>query len=112
MANRTINVRDPQTAELIPIKLLDNGDGSYSVGGESVLASGTLTTSSASVPADTGRAEATHFWDGCLIRMTSGALAGQVRKITTFTTTTGVFTLAAAFTAVPGLSNYVILAFQ
>jgi len=31
MANRTIYLRDGQTAELIPIKLFDKGDGTYSL---------------------------------------------------------------------------------
>ena len=113
MADSQVYIIDPKTKQLIPVKLYDNGDGTYSFGaGSMTLATGTLTTSSATVPADTGRTEATHFWDGCLLLITSGSLKGQVRRITTFTATTGVFTLATTLTAVPGLATYAILASQ
>ena len=111
MTDTTLYVRDVKTGALLPVKAYYNGDGTYSLT-KNVLATGTLTTSSATVPADTGRPEATHFWDGCLILITSGALTGQVRRITTFTATTGVFTLAVALTGVPGLATYIILASQ
>lgn len=151
MADIILYVRDPETAQLIPIKAYDNGDGTYTLGAGAgsgdalqststaikaktdlipadnatqldtnlpaimnsiILATGTLTTSSVSVPADTARAEATHYWDGCLLLITGGTYKGQVRRITTFTTTTGVFTLAAAFATAPGLVTYAILASQ
>ena len=148
MANSQVYIIDEQTKQLIPIKLYDNGDGTFTLNGSGdaaqasvlavkaktdlipadiatqldtnvpaimgsiILATGTLTTSSATVPADTSRAEATHFWDGCLLMITSGALKGQVRRITTFTTATGVFTLAVTLTAAPGLATYAILASQ
>ena len=77
-----------------------------------ILTTGTLTTSSVTVPADTARAEATHYWDGCLLLITGGTYKGQVRRITTFTTATGVFTLAAAYATAPGQVTYAILASQ
>ena len=80
--------------------------------GVGVLASGVFTTSSATVPADTGRGEGTNYWRGCIIMPITGVCAFQPRLIRAFTATTGVFTLAdnAPFTAAPGLVNYVILA--
>jgi hypothetical protein len=78
-----------------------------------IIATGTFTTSSATLPADTGKgALATHYYDGCLILPLTGVCALQPRRITTFTTTTGVYTLAVAYTAAPGLVNYVLLASQ
>ena len=77
-----------------------------------ILTTGTLTTSSVTAPADTARAEATHYWDGCLLLITGGTYKGQVRRITTFTTATGVFTLAAAYATAPGQVTYAILASQ
>lgn len=79
--------------------------------GVNVLAVGTFTTSSTTVPADTGRAEASGHWDGCILMPLAGADAFQPRQISTFTTGTGVFTLNSTtpFTAVPGLVAYAIL---
>lgn len=77
----------------------------------SAIASGTFTTSSATVPADTGRTEASQYWNGCLLMPTTGACAYQPRLIRVFATTTGIFTLDAdmPFTAAPGLVDYIIL---
>ena len=78
-----------------------------------VIATGTFTTSSATLPADTGKAAlATGYYNGCLIMPLTGVCALQPRRITTFTTTTGVYTLTLSYTAAPGLVNYVILASQ
>lgn len=83
------------------------------VGGTgSALAFGTFTTSSATVPADTGKAAfASQYFRGCLLVPLSGAVVGQPRLIRAFTTGTGVFTLDAdmPFTAAPGLVSYAIL---
>lgn len=75
-----------------------------------VIAQGTLTTSSLTVPADTGRTEGNQFFKGCILMPISGTIAYQPRPIRSFTTITGVFTLDEPFTALPGLVNYVILA--
>lgn len=76
----------------------------------SVIAQGTLTTSSMTVPADTGRAENMEFFKGCILMPVGGAIAYQPRPIRSFTAVTGVFTLDEPFTFVPGLVDYVILA--
>ncbi len=76
-----------------------------------VLATGTFTTSSTTVPADTGRGEVTNYWNGCLLIPLTGAAAFQPRLITVFTATTGVFTLDAdtPFTTVPSTVTYAIV---
>ena len=75
-----------------------------------IIGSGTLTTSSVTVPADAGRLEVDNYWRGCLLVTTVGAVANQPRLIRSFSA--GVFTLDAPFTTLPGLSAYKILAFQ
>jgi len=77
-----------------------------------ILATGTLTTDSVTVPADIARTEVTNYWDGCLLLITGGSYKGQVRRITTFTGATGVFTLATALAVLPDLVTYAILASQ
>ena len=80
--------------------------------GEGVIAYGTFTTSSATVPADTGKgAFASNYFRGCMLMPISGVCAFQPRSIRSFTTATGVFILdpATPFTAAPGLVDYVIL---
>lgn len=76
-----------------------------------ILARGTFTTSSATVPADTGRAEANDYWNGCLLVPVAGAIAFEPRLIVDFANAGGVFTLDVdiPFTAVPGLVSYVII---
>jgi hypothetical protein len=74
-----------------------------------ILGSGTLTTSSATVPADTGRTEGNDFFKGCILMPIAGACAFQPRPIGSFATGTGIFTLDEAFSAAPGLVDYVIL---
>ena len=105
-----INTKDNVSSQMRYLKGLMDGVG-ISSGGSRVLATGTFTTSSATVPADTGRAEATDYWKGCWLIPIAGAIAYQPRLITSFTVTTGVFTLDAEqpFTAVPGLVAYAIL---
>ena len=75
-----------------------------------IIGSGTLTTSSVTVPADAGRLEVDNYWRGCLLVTTVGAVANQPRLIRSFSA--GVFTLDAPFTTLPGLSAYKIMAFQ
>ena len=77
-----------------------------------ILTQGTLTTSSTTVPADTGRTEANNYWNGSWLMTVTGAVAFQPRLITSFANVGGVFTLDAQqiFTAAPGTVAYVILA--
>lgn len=76
-----------------------------------ILARGTFTTSSATVPADTGRTEANDYWNGCYLVPMAGAILGQARQIVDFANTGGVFTLDTdiPFTAVPGTVAYIIV---
>ncbi|MDO8619484.1 MAG: hypothetical protein Q7R49_06115, partial [Candidatus Daviesbacteria bacterium] len=76
-----------------------------------ILATGTLTTSSATVPADTGRTEADNYWKGSWLMPITGAISNQPRLIAIFTNVGGVFTLDSEqpFTAVPGLVEYIII---
>ena len=76
------------------------------------VATGTLTASSLTLPADTGRLEVDHYWDGCLLMPTAGADAYQPRLIRSFANSGGVFTLDTPFTTLPTLVTYIILAFQ
>jgi len=81
----------------------------------SILASGTFTNSSATVPADTGRTEGSNFWNGTLLMPITGALSFQPRTIVIFDNAGGVFTLDPEnpFTAAPAVGDeYVILAYQ
>jgi len=78
--------------------------------GVNVIAEGTLTTDSMTIPADTGRTEGNEYFKGCILMPLTGAVAFQPRPIRAFTTVTDVFTLDEPFTALPGLVDYVILA--
>lgn len=78
----------------------------------SIVTNGTFTTSSATVPADTGRAEATNFWNGCTLIPLTGADAFQPRVIKSFNNAGGVFTMDIAFTAATGTVAYIILPSQ
>jgi hypothetical protein len=79
--------------------------------GHQILGVGTLTASSATVPADNARTEGDDYWRGCMLMPTEGACAFQPRLIVDYTGATGVFTLDPSnpFTAAPGLVDYVIL---
>ena len=79
--------------------------------GVTVLANGTFTTSSTTVPADTSRTEASLYWDGCYLIPLTGAAAFQPRCISSFNNTGGVFTLdvSTPFTSAPGTVAYVIV---
>ena len=74
-----------------------------------IMATGTLTTSSTTVPADTGRTEASNYWNGDILIPLTGAVALQPRKIASFNNTGGVFTLETPLTAAPGQVGYVIV---
>jgi len=75
-----------------------------------VIATGTFTTSSATVPADTGRTEGNDYFKGCCIMPLAGVCAFQPRPIRQFTSGTDIFTLDEPYTAAPGLVAYAILA--
>lgn len=79
--------------------------------GHQILGVGTLTASSATVPADNTRAEGDDYFRGCMLMPTEGVCAFQPRLIVDYTGATGVFTLDPSnpFTAAPGLVDYVIL---
>jgi len=82
-----------------------------------VLAIGTFTTSSATVPADTGRTEANDAWKGCLLMPLvagAGATAFQPKRIVSFANVGGVFTIDPGnpFTSPTGLVAYAILPAQ
>ncbi len=76
-----------------------------------VRATGTFTTSSTTVPADTGRGEVDNYWKGCLLVPITGSAALQPRVIASFTNAGGVFTLDsdAPFTTAPGTVVYAIV---
>jgi hypothetical protein len=78
--------------------------------GVTVIAEGTLDTSSPTVPADSTRAEGNDFFKGCILMPVAGAIAFQPRPIRQFAAGTGVFTLDEPFTVAPGLVAYVVLA--
>ena len=80
---------------------------------QEILASGTLDTSSATVPEDSTRTEGVDYFKGCILMTTEGAVRFQPRRIVT-SSAAGVFTLDPnnSFTAVPGLVDYVIIGSQ
>lgn len=95
---------------LVAYNILSNGTG------KNVMAMGTLTLSSISVPEDNRRAEVNNYWNGCQIIPLSGAAGNQPRNIALFTVGTGaggtgVFSLpsGALFTTAPGTVTYVIV---
>ncbi len=79
--------------------------------GSSILATGTFSTSSATVPADTGRTEGDGYWNGSWLIPLSGTVINQPRQIAAFANTGGVFTLDSEhpFTAAPGTVDYIIV---
>jgi hypothetical protein len=82
-----------------------------SVLGMEILGVGTLTASSATLPADNTRVEGNDYFRGCMLMPTEGACAFQPRLIVDYTGAGGIFTLDPSnpFTAAPGLVDYVIL---
>ncbi len=79
-----------------------------------ILARGTLTVSSATVPADAGRGEANNYFRGHLLMTTEGAMRFRPTRIVEFANAGGVFTLDPSnpLTAVPGLVDYIIIGSQ
>ncbi|MBU1067112.1 hypothetical protein KKE60_04965, partial [Patescibacteria group bacterium] len=79
-----------------------------------ILGRGTLTTSSATVPADNARTEGNDYFNGCLLMPTEGVCRFQPRRIVDYTGAGGVFTLDPnnPFTAAPGLVDYIIIGDQ
>jgi hypothetical protein len=55
----------------------------------------------------TNRSEATtDFWKDALILLTSGSLAGQIKKCSGYNGGTKILTVASAFTGTPGVGDY------
>jgi len=79
-----------------------------------ILARGTFTTSSATVPADTSRSEADNTFNGCLLMPVAGTYADVPRRIVDFANTGGVFTINGdlPFPGASGTVEYVILGDQ
>uniref|UniRef100_A0A6M3IXK1 Uncharacterized protein n=1 Tax=viral metagenome TaxID=1070528 RepID=A0A6M3IXK1_9ZZZZ len=79
-----------------------------------VIASGTLDTSSATVPADSTRSEADNWFNGCLLVPTAGDRAYQPRLIADYTGIGGIFIIDSdqPFTGVTGLVTYVVISRQ
>lgn len=79
--------------------------------GTPLIYEGTLTTSSATGPADTvaGGLFPTGHFNGCILVIAAGTYIYENAIIDVFTTTTGVFTLRSALTTAPGLVKYAIL---
>jgi hypothetical protein len=69
------------------------------------LYSGTFTTGSASVPADTVRSEPDHEFDGGTLYITTGSAAGLSSRVATYTGTTDVFTLSPALAVAPAVGD-------
>lgn len=79
-----------------------------------ILGRGTLTTSSATVPADNTRAglyawENNDYFKGCILMPVAGNCRFQPRPIRSYVAATGVFTLDEPFSQVPGTVEYVII---
>lgn len=82
--------------------------------GHQILGVGTLTASSATVPADSGRAAAyphenNDYFKGCLLMPVSGNCQFQPRPVRSYVAATGVFTLDEPFSQAPGTVDYVIM---
>lgn len=76
--------------------------------GSRMIASGTLTTSSATQPVDNTRTEGNDHFKDCRLMTLSGSVAFQPRPIARFAAG-GTFYLDEPFTAAPGTVAYVIL---
>jgi len=79
-----------------------------------VLGFGTMTASSATVPADGARVEGNDYFNGCLLMPTEGAVRFQPRRIVDYTGAGGIFTIDPnnPFTAATGLVDYIIIGSQ
>jgi hypothetical protein len=80
----------------------------------SVIAFGTLDTSSATLPADSTRLglyawENNDYFKGCLLMPVAGNCRFQPRPIRSYVAATGIFTLDEPFSQAPGLVAYIIL---
>jgi hypothetical protein len=72
----------------------------------------TLTTSSATVPADTKITPADDFYNSLFFLLLAGAYKGECRRISDWTQSGGVYTLASALTGLPGTVEYLVLPFS
>lgn len=88
---------------------MDDVDYTYATNGSpsgSVIAS----PSPSSTAFGTNRAEATNdYWKDTLIVFTSGALAGQVKKVSAYNGSTFVITVSSGFTSAPSTSDRFVL---
>lgn len=74
------------------------------------LAAGTSDSGTTTTMVDAARTEAdTDYWKGCLIKFTSGNIAGQVRYITGFTPASDTITFIPATTQAVATQDYEIL---
>ncbi len=74
-----------------------------------VISTGTFTTSSATVPADTSQTAVNDHYKGHTLMPVAGVCAFEPRPIRQYTATTDVFTLDEPFTQAPGLVAYVVV---
>lgn len=80
------------------------------VGGIPAIVSGTSDSGSTTTVVDAVRGgDANDIYNGLAIKMTSGAVANQIRLITNFETTSGTFTFAPPLTASAGTETYEII---
>lgn len=80
--------------------------GTHGMPSASVVASGGNTSSSF----DTDRSEsATDYWKDAFLTFTTGALAGQTKRVTAYDGTTKVITVANAFTGTPSTGDRFVL---
>lgn len=75
------------------------------------VANGTADSGSTTTLVDSAQgSKANDFFNGSYLYITSGTLAGQVRQITDFATSSGTFTVDQAFTSAVGTNTYEVLA--
>lgn len=70
---------------------------------------GILTTSSATVPADTAMNQIDGYWNKSWLLLLAGTYIGESRKVQSFVSSTGVFTLEKAFTGATGAVAYCMM---
>ena len=111
MTDSILYVRDPKTAVLQPLKLVDNGDGTYSF--SSVGTSARMFTSTASSSTTltcAALADVAGEYVGQMVVPQSGAMAGEGRTITAYNGT-NIITVSPAWAADPGAATAGIVPF-
>jgi hypothetical protein len=92
---------------------MDSSVGAYAAGQvpARISASGTADSGSTTTVVDTERTEAgTDYWRNCIIRFTSGTLAGQTALVTAFNPATDTLTFTPALTTAVVAHTYELLA--